>query len=112
MTVNRYSTRSFHRDSLQTTQSENRHQSKLLPLGQLKRLEHRHRIDQDQEIGQDMDGRVGEPECLLAKAEARHFRIPELGKRDAIRPGAGNRPCSVHGEEADENGAGQAHTGC
>jgi hypothetical protein len=68
-----------YRADVQSTQSEDSHQRKSLSPRQLQRSQGRHRIDQDQDIRQDVNSRVGEPQRLLIETESRHGRIPELG---------------------------------
>lgn len=96
--------------NVQSTQSKDTHQRKLLSLRQLQRPEDRHRIDQNQDIRQDMNGRVGEPERLPIETETRDSGIIELGERDTVCPSADDSPCSVHGEESDKKGTGEAHS--
>ena len=80
-----------------------------MSLGELERAEDGHGVNQDKEIGKDVNGRVREPECLLIEAESGHGGIPEFGERDAVRPCADDGPCSVDGEEADQQVAGETH---
>lgn len=57
-----------------------------------------------------MNGRVGEPQCLLIEAEPRNGRIPEFLNRDTIGPSTEDRPCSVHGEERNQKITSEAHS--
>lgn len=88
--------------NVQSTKCKDTHQCKFLLSGKLKRFEDRHWVDQDQKIGQNVDGRVREPKGLLVETESRYAGIPEFGQRHAVCPGAENCPSSVDGKECDE----------
>lgn len=84
----------------QSTKGKNTHQGQLLLSGQLERLEDGHRQYQDDQIGQNVNCRIREPESLLVETEAWHRSVPEFGDRYAVRPGTGDCPCSVNNGES------------
>lgn len=70
--------------NVQSTQRKDGHQRDLLSLGQLQRSEDRHGIDQDQDVGEDVDGRVREPEGFLIEAESRDGGIGLVSAHDHL----------------------------
>lgn len=93
----------------QCAQGKDGHQGDLLSAGNLEVLEDRHRVDQDEDVGKDVDGRVGEPEGLLVQTKALDRVIPEFREREAVQPGAEDGPCAVHAEEADQAPTSESH---
>lgn len=57
-----------------------------MSLWKLQGLQNRHRQNHDDNIGQDVQARIREPQSFLIEAVARDTVIPELGHWDAVQP--------------------------
>lgn len=96
---------------LQYPQGEDSHESKLLPLRELELPQDWHGVDQEQNIGKDVDSRVGEPQGLSVETVSRNGIIPELCHGDTVKPRANEDPYSVDGEKSNQTPAGKSHPG-
>ena len=94
-------------ENLQNPHSENAYQAILLPLRQTQAVQYRDREHDDDEVGDDVHGRVAEPECHLIQAASLDRLVPEVGNGPAHEGGAEKGPRAVDGDDGagDEDGA-------
>lgn len=82
---------------VQPAKREDTHNCDLLPLGKLQAFQHGHWVYDDQEIGEDVDCGVGEPQGGPVEAAAWDIVVPEFGHRQAVQPCAEDGPGAVYG---------------
>jgi hypothetical protein len=88
---------------LQATEGEDEHEADLLIAWQVEGLQERHRERKHHDVGSDVQGRVGEPECQLVHAVAVDGLVPEVGHGNAHEERATEGPEAVDGGNADHD---------
>ena len=91
----------------QNPHPKNANQAVLLPLRQTQAIEDRDREHDDDEVGDDVHGRVAEPVGHLVQAAAFDCLVPEKGNGPAHEDGAEKGPGAVDADDGagDEDGA-------
>jgi len=83
----------------------------LLSPREIQPLNHRHRQNNNQEIGQDVERSVGEPHSELINASRRLLLGPKSAYRVASKDAAELSPDGVKDDEDHDGGAGDAEFG-
>lgn len=101
--------RGFNGGGIPSTQRKDAHNSNLLPARELEAFQRRHRVDNNHDIREDVDCRVGEPEALFVETVSVDVFVPEFGDRNAVEPGAEDGPGTVDRYKSNHAVAYDAH---